>query len=194
VGPFNSSYGDTVPNFRPLVSELETARLRMRPWTPSDGDAVRSLWRERDPRSLHVIDSDGRPTVDEIRARIQNQLAESARTGLALLAVETKHDGEYIGYCGLIIGKATLSEPEIAYELFRRAHGNGYATEAARAILSAAQDTGRTRLWATVRAWNLASFRVLQKIGFVNSGKVDLDSERGDSVWMTWPGSTAEKR
>jgi len=49
---------------------------------------------------------------------------------LALLAIETKHDGEFIGYCGLIIGKSTLEEPEIAYELLHRAHGNGYATEA----------------------------------------------------------------
>ena len=192
VGPFTSDYGEKVPNFRPLASEVETARLRMRPWTPSDSDAVRALWEERDPRSLHVIDAEGRPTVEALRVRIESQLAESTQTGLALLAIETKHDGEFIGYCGLIVGKSTLEEPEIAYELFQRAHGNGYATEASRAILSAAQDTGRTRLWATVRAWNLASFRVLEKIGFVDSGKVDPDSERGDSVWMTWSGSPDE--
>ena len=192
VGPFTSDYGEKVPNFRPLASEVETARLRMRPWTPSDSDAVRALWEERDPRSLHVIDAEGRPTVEALRVGIESQLAESAQTGLALLAIETKHDGEFIGYCGLIIGKSTLEEPEIAYELFQRAHGNGYATEASRAILSVAQDTGRTRLWATVRAWNVASFRVLEKIGFVDSGKVDPDSKRGDSVWMTWSGSPDE--
>ena len=189
MGLFTSDYGENVLNFRPLATELETARLRMRPWAPEDSDAVRALWEERDPRSLHVIDAEGRPTVETLRLRIESQLAESAQTGLALLAIETKHDGEFIGYCGLIIGKSTLEEPEIAYELFQRAHGNGYATEASRAILSAAQDTGRTRLWATVRAWNLASFRVLEKIGFVDSGKVDRDLERGDSVWMTWPGA-----
>jgi len=133
-GPFTSNYGEDVPNFRPLASELaselETARLRMRPWKPSDSDAVRALWEQRDPRSLHVIDAEGRPTVGTFRARIESQLAESAQTGLALLAIETKHDGEFIGYCGLIIGKSTLEEPEIAYELLHRAHGNGYATEA----------------------------------------------------------------
>ena len=153
----------------------------------SDSEAVRRLWEERDPRSLRVIDAEGRPTVETLRVRIESQLAESAHTGLALLAIERKHDGEFIGYCGLIIGKATREEPEIAYELFQRAHGNGYATEATRAMLSAAQDTGRTRLWATVRAWNLASFRVLEKVGFVDSGKIDRDGERGDSIWMTWP-------
>lgn len=159
----------------------------MRPWTPADSTSIRQLWKERDPRSLRLIDSEGRPTVEDFRAGIEDQLAESARNGLELLAIETKDDGEFIGYCGLIIGKSTLDEPEIAYELFKRAHGNGYATEASRAVLSAARDTGRTRLWATVRAWNLASFRVLEKIGFVDSGKVDLDTVRGDSIWMTWP-------
>ncbi|ALE06856.1 GCN5 family acetyltransferase [Arthrobacter sp. ERGS1:01] len=176
-----------MPKFRPLANNLETARLRMRPWTPADSTSIRRLWEERDPRALRRIDSDGRPTVEEFRTNIENQLAESALNGLELLAIETKHDGEFIGYCGLVVGNSTLDEPEIAYELFKHAHGNGYATEASRAVLSAAQDTGRTRLWATVRAWNLASFRVLEKVGFVDSGKVDPDPVRGDSVWMTWP-------
>jgi RimJ/RimL family protein N-acetyltransferase len=145
------------------------------------------LWTERDPRSLHVINADGRPSVEDLRLRIVEQLAESAENGLELLGIETKDEGEFIGYCGLIVGQATLEEPEIAYELAKRTHGNGYATEAASAVLEAAKGTGRTRLWATVRAWNAPSFRVLEKIGFVDSGKVDLNPERGDSVWMTWP-------
>ncbi|MEU9455391.1 GNAT family N-acetyltransferase [Streptomyces sp. NPDC048277] len=57
------------------------------------------------------------------------------------------------------MGRASLDEPEIAYELFRRAHGQGYAAEAASAVLDAAITTGRTRLWATVRSWNAPSFR-----------------------------------
>ncbi|MGI8693366.1 MAG: GNAT family N-acetyltransferase, partial [Geodermatophilaceae bacterium] len=69
------------------------------------------------------------------------------------------------GYCGLIVGRSTVDEPEIAYERLRRAHGRGYATEAGRAVLDAAIATGRTRLWSTVRTWNAASFRVLEKRG-----------------------------
>ncbi len=71
------------------------------------------------------------------------------------------------GYCGLIVGRCTHDEPEIAYELLRRFHGHGYATEAARAVLEAAFATGRTRIWSTVGAWNTPpSLRVLEKIGF----------------------------
>ena len=93
--------------------------------------------------------------------------------------------GEFIGYCGLIVGEGSFDEPEIAYELARRAHGFGYATEAARAVVDAAALTGRRRLWATVREWNAPSFRVLEKLGFEHSGRVTEDSERGDSIWMT---------
>jgi RimJ/RimL family protein N-acetyltransferase len=181
-----------VPEFRPLAQNLETARLRMRPWKMSDSAAVRELWTERDPRAIRVIDADGKPTVDDIRIGLENQLADTAKNGLALLALERKSDGEFIGYCGLIVGQATAEEPEIAYELFRRFHGQGYATEAARAVLSAALDTGRTRFWSTVRAWNTPSFRVLEKIGFINSGRTDVDPVRGDSVWMTFEVNSPE--
>ena len=177
--------------YQPFSHHLETARLLMRPWRLSDSASVRALWAERDPRSRRVIDSAGHPTVDEMRGRIQEQLDESTRTGLSLLAIERRVEGDFIGYCGLIVGEGTLAEPEIAFELSRAAHGNGYATEAAQAVLDAGWATGRTRFWATVRFWNAPSFRVLEKIGFTADGRVDADADRGDSVWMTMGGDAA---
>ena len=100
-------------------------RLRLRLWQLADAEKLRDLWAERDPRSLHVIDSVGRPTVEDLRTSLARQLAETALTGLALLAIEDRH-GQFIGYCGLIVGRATWEEPEIAFELFRSHHGRGY--------------------------------------------------------------------
>ena len=126
----------------------------------------------------------GRPTVDDLRERlIDNPLL--SEPGLGLLVVERRDDSEFLGYCGLLVGEGSFDEPEIAYELARRAHGHGYATEAARAVVEAAAETGRRRLWATVREWNEPSFRVLEKAGFVRSGRVTHDADRGDSIWMT---------
>ena len=76
-------------------------------------------------------------------------------------------------------------EPEIAYEFARRTHGNGYATEAAMIVVAEAAATGRCRLWATVRAWNTPSLRVLEKVGFHDSGRITPDPDRGDTIWMT---------
>jgi RimJ/RimL family protein N-acetyltransferase len=153
---------------------LETERLIMQPWAESDADALRALHTER---------GGGTPTLDQTREIIANGLASAAETGIALLPIRRRTEGDFIGYCGLTIGRATIDEPEIAYELFERVHGNGYATEAARAVLDAAIATGRKRLWSTVRTWNTASFRVLDKIGFERD-RVTTD-DRGEVVWLT---------
>ena len=152
---------------------LETERLTLRPWAESDADELRKLHTER---------GNGTPTVEHTRTVIAKQLAASATTGIALLPIQRRDEGDFIGYCGLIIGRATLEEPEIAYELFQRVHGRGYATEAARAVLDAAIATGRKRLWSTVRPWNTPSLRVLEKLGFERD-HVSTD-DRGEIVWL----------
>ncbi|MFD3838841.1 GNAT family N-acetyltransferase [Streptomyces sp. NPDC058642] len=154
--------------------QLETARLTLRPWTESDVDAHRTLVAER---------GNGMPTIEHNQRMIDDQRAASARTGIALLAVIRRDVGDFIGYCGLTAGRASVDEPEIAYELFRRVHGQGYATEAASAVLDAAITTGRKRLWSTLRPWNVPSFRVLEKLGFERD-HVSAD-DRGELVWLT---------
>jgi RimJ/RimL family protein N-acetyltransferase len=157
-----------------MASHLETQRLTMRPWAASDVDDYRALVGER---------GGDVPTVQDTQDRIASQLAATAQTGIALLPVRRRLAGDFIGYCGLIVGRACVDEPEIAYEFFRRAHGRGYATEAGRAVLDAAIASGRGRLWSTVRAWNTASFRVLDKLGFQRDHVVS--DEGGELVWLT---------
>lgn len=135
--------------YQPMPMNLETERLTMRPWAETDTDDYCALFAERD---------DGVLTVETARESIANHLATSAKTGIALLHIRRRIGGDFIGYCGLVIGRATVEEPEIAYELLRRAHGHGYATEAACAVLDAAIATGRKQLWSTVRVWNAPSF------------------------------------
>jgi RimJ/RimL family protein N-acetyltransferase len=70
----------------------------------------------------------------------------------------------------------------LIYELLRAAHGYGYATEAGRAVVTWAGEAGYARLWATVRDWNVASRRVLEKLGFRETGRVESDAVYGDSL------------
>lgn len=158
--------------FAPMDFELETARLRLRLWQEADAAWWRQLVGERAGQL---------PDPDAARERIIGARAAALINGIGMLAAQRKDTGDYIGYCGLLIGRSTLAEPEIGYELFRRAHGRGYATEAATAVVAAAARTGRGRLWATVRPDNAASFRVLEKIGFErhHSGWDD----EGEFVW-----------
>ena len=105
---------------------------------------------------------------------------------IGLLAVERKAAGDVIGYCGLVdSGRAAAGEPELAFELLRRVWGQGYATEAALAVLDWARSLGYERLWATVWDWNTASRRVLAKVGFTATGRCELDDPRDDAVHHT---------
>ncbi|MDI5973240.1 GNAT family N-acetyltransferase [Streptomyces sp. SL13] len=168
-----------MPSYEPMSFHLETERLRLRPWAESDADELCALASERGNSER----GNGAPAVERGREVISAALAATAATGLALLPVRRRAEGDFIGYCGLTVGRSTVAEPEIAYELLRRAHGRGYATEAARVVLGAAAATGRERLWATVRTWNTPSFRVLEKLGFERD-HLSAD-DRGELVWLT---------
>ncbi|MGW6870028.1 GNAT family N-acetyltransferase [Streptomyces sp. NPDC054904] len=157
-----------------MAYHLETERLILRPWAVSDADDFCALLSER---------GKGTPEVEHIRTSIAELLTATETTGIALLPIQRRDEGDFIGYCGLIIGRTTLEEPEIAYELFQHAHGRGYATEAAAAVLDAAVATGRTRLWSTVGTWNAPSLRVLEKLGFERD-RVSTE-ENGEVAWLT---------
>lgn len=164
---------------------LETDRLLLRPWRVSEAAVQHEMWTERDPRvpPHRRIGADGRPTVEDVARWIEDAVEPST---LGLPALELKGSGDVIGYCGLISSNQVPDdEPELAFELLHRAWGHGYATEAAWAVLGWARDSGHERLWATVRAWNDASLRVLAKVGFAESGRREPDAVHGDSLFLT---------
>ena len=122
--------GHLTPNDPVTAAEvrLETERLVLRPWRPAEAPVQRELWAERDPRvpPHRRIDEHGRPTVADLEDSIRTDEVWS----LGLLAVQRKVAGDVIGYCGLVdSGRGAAGEPELAFELLRRAWGQGYATE-----------------------------------------------------------------
>lgn len=164
------------------LDDLETERLILRRRRVDEAPIYRQLWIERDRRAPphRQIDSHGRPTVEDIAAFIRAE-RESPRPGM--LAVERKGTRDVIGICGLVFQEAgSPDEPELAYELLRAAHGRGYATEAGQAVVTWARAAGYPRLWARVRDWNVASRRVLEKLGFQETGRREPDARYGDSL------------
>jgi RimJ/RimL family protein N-acetyltransferase len=159
--------------WRPMALELITERLALRVRDERDAGWYRELIAERGVETV---------TLAESRARLAGFRERTAELGIGSLAIDRRIEGDTIGYCALIVGRASLDEPEIAFELLRRFHGHGYATEAAGAVVAAAEATGRRRLWSTVGAWNAPSLRVLAKIGFRRDHTVT--DERGDVVYL----------
>jgi len=163
---------------------LETDRLLLRPWRVADAAVHRELWTERDPRvpPHRRIDAEGRPTVADLEESIRNHQSSS----IGLLAVERKAGEDVMGYCGLVeSGRGADGEPELAFELLRRVWRQGYATEAASAVLDWARSAGYERVWATVWDWNTASRRVLAKLGFTETGRREVDAVHGTTLFTT---------
>lgn len=164
---------------------LETSRLLLRPWQVAEAAIQRELWTERDGRvpPHRRIDAEGHPTIADLEDSIRTDPPTSS---IGLLAVERKASRDVIGYCGLIdSGRGSEGEPELAFELLRRAWSQGYATEASLALLVWARSSGYDRLWATVWAWNTASRRVLSKVGFTETQRKDVDAVYGTTLFFT---------
>ncbi len=106
--------------FKTMAFQLKTERLELSMWEESDSVWLSKLIGERG------VDI---PAVDSVRNRLIEMRKKADENGISLLTIRRRDEGDFIGYCGLIIGRSTLEEPEIAYELFRSAHGKGYATE-----------------------------------------------------------------
>lgn len=146
---------------------LETERLVLRLREPGDAAMVLAILGE------HPGGTTAR--LDDLEVRLEQQAATARETGIGLLTIRRRVDGDAVGYCGLIIGRGSFDEPEIAYEILEAHQGHGYATEAARAVVDAAFRTGRRRLWATIGDWNTASLRVVEKLGFRRDHTVVID-------------------
>jgi RimJ/RimL family protein N-acetyltransferase len=104
---------------------------------------------------------------------------------MGLLATILKSDKRYIGRCGLYPHRneddhIIPGEANIAFYLARPFWGQGFATEAGKAFIDFGfQSLGLSRIEAGINANNLASIRVVEKLGFVwvQSGK------GGGSLW-----------
>jgi RimJ/RimL family protein N-acetyltransferase len=152
---------------------LETERLVLTPEQASDAEWFAELLNARGTGTFTVADALTR--IDVMTDTIET-------TGIGALVLRKRPDDEALGYTAIVVGRCSLDEPELAYELLPRAHGHGYATEAARALLDAAFDTGRRRIWATIGSWNVPSLRVAEKLGFrVDHSTTEVDQEL---VWM----------
>jgi RimJ/RimL family protein N-acetyltransferase len=95
------------------------------------------------------------------------------------LAIVLEAAGELIGSCRIEIRSAAHGTGDLGYVLARRAWGQGYATEAIRALVEFG--FGRLalhRIWATCDVENRASARVLEKVGMRREGHLRQNVRR----------------
>ncbi|QOL51070.1 GNAT family N-acetyltransferase [Massilia litorea] len=142
---------------------LQTERLRVRHMVPEDAAFMLGLL--NDPAWHRYIGDRGIRTLEGARDYIlTGPMAMVARLGFGFDIVERAEDGCPIGVCGLA-KRDFLDDVDIGYAFLPQYGGQGYAIEAARAVLAHAKRLGLKRIVATVRPDNSASIRVLEKLG-----------------------------
>ena len=150
---------------------IVTDRLVLREFLTDDCPAV--LRYQSDPRYLRLSPWTDRTeaAVREFVQQFVDQQAERPRRNFQLAI--TLPGGEQIGNCGIRRNRENDWEADIGYELAPQYWGQGYATEAARAIvLFGFQELGLYRIAAWCNADNLASAGVLEKVGLQLEGRL----------------------
>lgn len=148
---------------------IETARLLLRPYTHEDLEALHRLWTDSEVRRYlwdNVIISKERAA-----SFLQDSIACFERHGFGQWAVYDKAKDTLIGFCGFRFLDDS-PEIEILYGMAPAYWGQGLTTEAARAVLRYGFDVlAFTRVVADADPPNVASFRIMEKLGMRYEGR-----------------------
>ncbi len=156
---------------------ISTARLDLRELTVRDAPFVLELL--NDPTFLRYIGDRGVRNLDEAhRYIVKGMLQSYERHGFGLWMVELRDDARRpIGLCGLV-AREGLPLPDIGFALLPRWWSQGYAHEAATAVMAhARQALGLQRVLAIASPQNASSVRLLRKLGFAYERDVQMPGE-----------------
>ncbi len=144
---------------------LQTERLNLRTVAVEDAPFYLGLLNE--PSWIQNIGDRGVRTLEQARqAILDGPVAMQAQRGHSLYVVEIKDGLAPAGLCGLI-KRDSLVDVDIGYAFLPKYWGQGYAYEAAQAVVQYAKDTvGLKRLAAITSPENGSSNRLLRKLGF----------------------------
>lgn len=163
---------------------LTTDRLLLRLPTLEDLGEYAPIF--ADPEVMRYIGDGSLRTPDRVARSIERGRELFEERGLAIFLATDRQSGAILGDCFVVpvlrsgVDPADLSargpEIELGYRLQKDAWGNGYATEAARAVRAWALGPDGPRLEEVIGITypeNLASQKVLLKAGFERRGLTD---------------------
>ena len=154
---------------------IETDRLILRQWRESDLQTMAAI-----NQDLQVMEHFPAPkTFEETQNFITGNRELYKQVGYFLYAVETRDTHELIGFIGLYpVGDEMPCAPavEIGWRIGAKYWGNGYATEAAQAVVDHAFNAlGLKELVSFTTATNKRSEKLMQRLGFMRSESEDFD-------------------
>jgi RimJ/RimL family protein N-acetyltransferase len=160
------------------VSEIETARLRLREMNP-ERDASFVLEALNEAAFVRNVGDRGVRSEAEAAEYIRVRMAgDYERLGFGMWLVELRDTGEAVGMCGLL-KRDTLEDVDIGFTFLERFWSKGYAFEAASAVMDFGWTAAKLpRIVAITAPDNTSSMRLLEKLGlrFVERRRLTPDA------------------
>jgi RimJ/RimL family protein N-acetyltransferase len=154
---------------------ITSERLLVRAYVPDDIATIHAVL-YGDADAMRLIG--GAVDNDETRRRIESYIALHEQTGTSFWAVTERATGTIVGEAGLLPFDGKGPEIELGYAFGAAYWGRGYATETGRALLTHAFDVlDLDHVLAVTKPANAASRHVLQKLGFIQQGRVEAWGE-----------------
>lgn len=148
---------------------LETERLVVRDWLDDEADRMFDMYSRLEVvRFLGAVPTP-MASIDEAREAIRRARESNAVAApLGWWAVVVKAAGHVAGTIGLV--RLETGEIEVIWHLHPDSMGNGFATEAARAVLSRGHANGIDEVVALVDVANGPSRNVALRLGLEHRG------------------------
>jgi RimJ/RimL family protein N-acetyltransferase len=149
-----------------LLQPISTERLILRPYAIGDLDALADLQARHDvTRYLYWAPRSRDEAAQSLEKKMASTRLDSEGDVLSL-AVTPRGGGPLIGDLTLVYVSATHRQAEIGYLFHPEAQGRGFATEAARVLLTLAfEELKSHRVMARLDARNVASAALLERLG-----------------------------
>jgi len=162
-----------------MALPIRTSRLVVREFTRVDVDGLHTVL--GDPLVVWWQDA---PNTREQTEEALGVILERYRTeGMAEYAVVLHSTGEIVGDCGPVYREVEGERlPELGWDVRSDLWGRGYATEAARAVLTHARDLGLRRVFSLIVPDNVRSRGVAQNLGMTVERRVEW-AGRPHDVW-----------
>ena len=153
---------------------LKTDRLLIRRLTEDDAPFILGHLNERS--FIENIRDSGVRTLDDARRYLrEGALLSYTKFGFGLYLVTLADSTQAIGMCGLL-QRPDLPAPDIGFALDPPYWGQGYALEAARAVMEYGfGDLGLAEILAITSPGNERSARLLRRLGMEDRGLADRD-------------------
>ncbi len=155
--------------------ELETPRLLLRQWQPSDLEPFAKL--NADPMVMEHFPATR--TLEETKAFVERIKETFDSRGYGLFATELQKTGAFIGFVGLMPAQfESHFTPcvEVGWRLAKEYWGRGYAPEAARRVLKFGFELIKLdEILSWTATSNTNSMRVMEKIGMRRDLRGDFD-------------------